>query len=341
MKVLLIKTSSMGDVIHTFPALTDVMRHCPSVQLDWVVEEKFSHLAALHPLVNRVIPVSIRRWRRAWWQKKTRQEFVAFIKNIRSTEYEYIIDAQGLLKSVWIGLFAKGKSCGYDFSSARESMVSFFYRQRVRVSWEQHAVERMRRLFSEIMSYSFSRALPDYGLDRQRWQRIDESYVLFFHGTTWKNKHWPIAYWVDLARLLNAQGISVKLSWGTEEEKRNSDAIKQACENVAVLDQLTVSGLLPVIASAKAIVGVDTGLSHIAAALNVPTIALYGPTDPRLTGVMGPQQKSLAANFSCAPCLRRECRYKGAADVWPGCFASLSPKRVFEELMQIIPKGLE
>lgn len=336
MKVLLIKTSSMGDVIHTFPALTDMLRHCPNLQLDWVVEEQFAALAGLHPAVHHVIPVAIRRWRRSLLNKNTYLEGLAFFRQLRVTRYDVIIDAQGLFKSIAIAVLAKGPCVGYALGFAREKWVSFFYRRRVPVGWGHHAVDRIRRLTSAALTYPLPLSVPDYGLDRQRWQIPGSDYVLFFHGTTWNNKQWPMAYWISLAKQLAAIGVLVKLSWGTPQEKEHSQLIAQACDRAQVLDALSIYDLLPVIASAKAVVGVDTGLCHLATALNVPTIALYGPTDAKKTGVMGGQQISLAADFSCAPCLRRKCRYEGAAIVWPACFSRLTPEIVFRALSQMI-----
>lgn len=335
MKVLLIKTSSMGDVIHTFPGLTDVLRHYPEVQLDWVVEENFAGLASLHSAVHRIIPVAIRRWRKTLLTKKTYREGLAFLQQLRATRYDFIIDAQGLLKSGCISLLAKGPSAGYAMGFAREKLASLFYRRAVPVGWEHHAVDRIRRLFSAVLAYPFSLSPPDYGLDRQRWQVPSSDYVLFFHGTTWKSKQWPLVYWIGLAKRLAAKGVSIKLSWGTLQEKENSHCIAQVCDNAELLGELSIDGLLPVIASAQAVVGVDTGFCHLATALNVPTIALYGPTDAKKTGVMGVRQKSLAVDFPCAPCLRRECRYLGAADVWPACFLGLTPQKVFDVLKKI------
>lgn len=336
MKVLIIKTSSMGDVIHSLPALTDAKEAMPNIQFDWVVEERFKMIPAWHPAVDKVIPVAIRRWRKSLLSKQTRTEMKAFFKNLRAASYDLVIDAQGLLKTAWITKKVKAPSCGLNVKSAREPMASLFYHRRVFVRSDQHAVERVRQLFSQALYYPYPVGMADYAVDKERWQTPQKPYVLFFHGTTWANKHWPITYWKSLAGMLRQQGMAVKLSWGSEDEREASHAIADGAQGVDILPNLNIEGLMPVIANAKAVVAVDTGLGHLAAALNIPTVALFGPTDPDKTGLMGEKQVNLVADFSCAPCLKRECSFRGEAAVWPACFATVTPERVMAQLKQLV-----
>lgn len=336
MKVLIIKTSSMGDVIHSLPALTDAKEAMPNLQFDWVVEERFQMIPAWHPAVNKVIPVAIRRWRKNLLSKQTRTEMKIFFKNLRETSYDLVIDAQGLLKTAWIAKKIKAPSCGLDFKSAREPLASLFYNRRVFVRKDQHAVERVRQLFSQALYYSYPVGMANYAVDREKWQSAQKPYVLFFHGTTWANKHWPAVNWKNLANLLHQQGMAVKLSWGSDDEYEASKVIADNLEAVEVLPDLDIEDLVPVIANAKAVVAVDTGLGHLAAAFNVPTVALFGPTDPEKTGLMGEKQVNLSADFSCAPCLKRNCSFKGEAVVWPACFSTVTPERVMAQLKQLV-----
>jgi len=336
MKVLIIKTSSMGDVIHTLPALTDAKEAMPEIQFDWVVEERFQMIPAWHPAVDKVIPVAIRRWRKKLFARNTRHEMKAFFKRLRESHYDLVICAQDLLKVAWIVKKVKAPSCGLNFKCAREPLASLFYNRRIFVRKDQHAVERIRQLFSQALYYSYPVGMANYAVDRSRWQQPQKPYVLFFHGTTWANKHWPMTYWKQLAALLRQQGIAVKLSWGSAAEREASHVIADGIDGVEVLPDLDISGLVPVIANAKAVVSVDTGLGHLAAAFNVPTVALYGPTDPEKTGLMGEKQVNLAADFSCAPCLKRDCRFKGEAAVWPACFVTVSPERVMMQLKELV-----
>jgi heptosyltransferase-1 len=344
MRVLIIKTSSMGDVIHTLPALTDAGRALPTVSFDWVVEQSFAEIPRWHPLVNQVIPVALRRWRKNIFSRKTWQEWQAFRQLLRDKHYDLIIDAQGLLKSAWLGLNARGKRCGFSFSAARDPLASFFYHHSFTTEKvkRQHAVTRVRDLFSQALRYTLPTTMPDYGIERQRFQQShpSENYLVFLHGTTWPTKHWPEDYWMALAKKANEQGLLVKLPWGNAAEHERAIRIASACSHAEVLPKLDLVGVANVLASAKAIVAVDTGLGHLAAALNIPTISLYGPTNPILTGALGQSQTHLTAKFPCAPCLSRDCTYRGEDKenypVSPPCFSMLSPNFVWEQLAVLL-----
>ena len=339
MRVLIIKTSSMGDVIHTLPALTDAMRAIPGIQFDWVVEEKFEAIPKWHPAVNRVIPIQLRQWKK---NKKERYNFFKILKSLKKfhailnqESYDLVIDAQGLMKSAVMARFVRAPSAGYNKNSIREKWAFIFYRKTYNVSWQQHAVERIRQLFSEALYYPRPKMMADYGVDKTQWlENTTEPYVLFFHGTTWANKHWPENYWKVLIQLLNKQQLNIKLAWGTKEEYERSLRLAQH-GSVNVLPDLTIEGLAPIIANASAVVAVDTGLCHLASALNIPTIALFGPTDPAKTGLMGEQQINLVANFPCSPCLKRQCHYAEASPEWPACFTTLPPQLVLDKLLAI------
>ncbi|HIQ53746.1 MAG TPA: lipopolysaccharide heptosyltransferase I, partial [Pseudomonas pachastrellae] len=146
MRVLLIKTSSLGDVIHTLPALTDAARAIPGIRFDWVVEEGFAEIPSWHPAVDAVIPVAIRRWRKKPLQAVRSGEWGNFKRRLRETQYDLVIDAQGLLKSAWLTRYARAEVVGLDKSSAREPLAARFYQRRLAVAWGQHAVERTRQL---------------------------------------------------------------------------------------------------------------------------------------------------------------------------------------------------
>jgi heptosyltransferase-1 len=337
MRVLIVKTSSMGDVVHTLPALTDAMRAIPGIVFDWVVEEKFQAIPAWHPAVDRVIPIALRRWRKS--KSKNPFKIVNALKSFYATlnqkSYDLVIDAQGLMKSALMTRFVQAPRAGYQSDSIREKWAAYFYQHRYDVSWQQHAVERVRHLFSQALYYPRPFTMADYGVDKTRWLNLkSEPYVLFFHGTTWANKHWPESYWKKLTQLLNERQLKVKLSWGTSVEYERSMRIAQGC-HAEVLANLDINGIVSEIANASAVVAVDTGLCHLASALNIPTIALFGPTDPEKTGVMGEKQINLAANFSCSPCLKRQCHYVEPSSEWPACFTTLPPSLVMSQLMNM------
>lgn len=339
MRVLLIKMSSMGDVIHTLPALTDAGAHIKDITFDWVVEENFAEIPAWHPLVNKVLPIALRRWRKNIFATETRAQWKAFKNILQQTNYDLILDAQGLLKSACVASFAKGKRVGLNFHSAREPLASLFYQNKYPVEKKQHAINRTRRLFSQALGYAFLDSVPDYGVDRTKLTNgtSNEDYLLFLHGTTWSTKHWPETYWIELAKLAAENNYRIKLPWGNPEEKARAERIAANCVTAEVLPKLKIQEMVKVLAGAKAIVAVDTGLGHLAAALDVPTVSLYGPTDPVLTGTLGASQKHLVANFPCSPCLSRECIFKDRASyaVQPPCFSTLPPEKVWALLSEI------
>lgn len=344
MRVLLIKTSSLGDVIHTLPALTDALRALPGIQFDWVVEEGFAEIPTWHPAVANVIPVAIRRWRKNLWQTFKNGEWRQFKQRLRDARYDLVIDAQGLLKSAWLTRYVKAPIAGLDKASAREPMAARFYDRPYAVARGQHAVERLRQLFGQALGYAVPAGLGDYGLDRSRLLApgADAPFVLFLHGTTWDSKHWPELYWRQLAERMIGQGLEVRLPWGSPAEKARAERIADGLDNAVVLPKLNLAGVARVLAAAQGCVAVDTGLGHLAAALDVPTLSLFGPTNPGLTGAYGKSQVHLAADYpACAPCLQKKCTYRPTPEdqrqvdterEWPMCFTRLNPERVANQL---------
>jgi len=353
MRVLVIKTSSLGDVIHTLPALTDAALALPDVTFDWVVEEGFAEIPAWHQNVDKVIPVAIRRWRQGLLKTLRGGEWGKFKKAIGAEQYSAIIDAQGLLKSAWLTRYTHGPIFGYSNECAREPLASQFYHHKIHVPKGQHAVERTRQLFAKSLGYDLPQKIGRSGIDKSclPLPSSDKPYLLFFHGTTWATKHWPEFYWKTLAQKVNEEGHRVMLPWGTEEERKRAERIAELGEDVCVMPKTDLAQVSGWIAGAKGVVAVDTGLAHLTAALDVPTVTLYGPTDPRLSGAYGKNQIHLYANYDCAPCMKRECEYDGpkvknqldiarGEYVDPPCFSSIMPNAVFDALkLQIFEVG--
>ena len=343
MRVLLIKTSSMGDVIHTLPALTDAGSAIANIQFDWVVEKSFSDIPWWHPLVTRVIPVSLRRWRKNLFAADTREEWQHFRQQLEAHQYDLIIDAQGLVKSALLTFFAKGRRAGLDFSSAREAWASFAYQKKAKVNFKQHAIVRARQLLSQLLNYPLPDTLPDYGIDHSHFIRsgvehANSNDIIFLHSTTWDTKLWPEAYWKELARLVLAAGFTVKIGGGSQEELERAKRIATAIPGVVLLPRLEISAMAQLLANARAAVAVDTGFGHLAAALNLPTLSIYGATNPLYTGALGKRSIHLTPHFPCAPCLSRYCHYqkKSAIAVQPACYSTITPERVWHELRRIL-----
>lgn len=297
MRVLIVKTSSMGDILHSLPALTDAMQALPGIRFDWVVEEGFAQIPSWHPAVDRVLPVAIRRWRKSWFSAETRADRARFYQALRSQRYDCVIDAQGLVKSaVLVTRKAYGVKHGMDWKSAREPLACLFYNERHRVTWEHHAVERIRELFAKSLGYAKPERQGDYAIARHFPTHLndnDPDYAIFLHATTRDDKHWPETHWRELLSLLADSGLRIKLPWGAPHEEARAKRLAEGYDFVDVLPRLSLEEVANVLAGAKFVVSVDTGLSHLTAALDRPNITLYGPTDPSLIGGYGKNQLAL------------------------------------------------
>lgn len=296
-RVLIVKTSSMGDVLHTLPALTDAINAYPDIRFDWAVEEGFAQIPSWHQAVDTVIPVAIRRWRKSWFSAPIRAERAQFRQAIQAHHYDAVIDAQGLLKSAFlVTRYAKGTKHGYSRQSAREPLASFFYDIRHDVSKKMHAVERIRQLFALSLNYPIPQSQGDYGIAQHflSLPAVDERpYLVFLHATTRDEKHWPESHWRELIALLADSGSRIKLPWGAEHEHQRAIRLAKDFDYVDVLPKMSLADIAQVIAGAKSVVSVDTGLSHLTAALDKPNITLFGPTDPGLIGGYGKDQTSV------------------------------------------------
>lgn len=328
----------MGDIIHTLPALTDAVSQIPGISFDWVVEENFQEIPRWHPAVKKVIPVALRRWRKQAVKTWRSGDWQRFCQNLQEKDYDKVIDAQGLIKSAFLSWFSRGRRYGLDRKSAWESLASLFYQQKISIDPQQHAVTRVRQLFAKALDYEMPVTVADYGIKREQFALPSEDlelkqnqYAIFFHGTTWTTKHWPEQYWYMLVQKAAQQNLQVVLPWGNEVELARAQRIASASPQAIVLPKLNLLGIAGVLAHAKCAVAVDTGLGHLAAALDVPTLSLYGPTNPLLTGTVGAQQYHLAAQFSCAPCLQEKCTYQGLHLVEPPCFGRLPPGLVWDK----------
>lgn len=315
MRVLVIKMSSMGDVFHTIPALTDAQHNVPNLTVDWVVEKGFAEIPTWHPVVDKVFSIELRKWRKTLLSKHTRHAMRVFFAELKKQHYDLIIDAQGLLKSAWVATKVKAPVAGYDRHSIREPLASWFYDHKFTVSKDRHAIWRIRHLFAKALGYPLEEdAVINYGLNTASWpqpkqlnvQFANQAYWVFLHGTTWTTKLWPEDNWQALLAKALADGKKVMLPWGNEEEKQRALRLQSLAEKAAqqtfvwVPEQrLSLHDMAKALKHAEGVVSVDTGLSHVCAAMETPMVVLYRVTDPILVGADGPCVTRLAS--PCAP----------------------------------------
>lgn len=386
MRVLIIKTSSMGDVIHTLPAVTELGNNINNLTIDWVVEEGFVDIPKYHKYVNKIIPVAIRRWRKNLFKLSTIAEIRKFLNNLRCERYDYIIDAQGLLKSAILAKLAyKTNSLntskddqklnniaqlhGLDYDSARGKYISGFYDRRYSIDNNMHAIYRVKLLFARVFNYSCDFNNLDYGLDLSKLESdnqmmrhhqtnnsdgqmaANKPYLVFLHCTTWSSKKWPKVYWQELIKKAINNGYKVYLNSGNQQEyKETVELIESMPNNSNLLDKTNITAMPPqsianlinVLANSQAIVAVDTGLGHLAAALDVPGVGLYGATNTDLTGFLSHKFVNFQSGYNCSPCLLKNCDKNivgsNSDKIYPPCYEELSSVKVWESLKLMLDK---
>jgi lipopolysaccharide heptosyltransferase I len=295
-RVLFVKLSSLGDVIHHFPAVSDLARHRPDVEVHWAVEEAYAELVALHPAVTRAIPVNLRRLRKRLLSPSAWGALRSSRQALRAQAFDYIVDTQGLVKSGIVCRMAHGVTFGMDRKSAREKGAARFYDVPIAVPRDLHAVERNRRLVASVFGYALEPRI-DYGLivpsPAPEWAPATP-YVVGLHATSRDDKLWPGERWIALAAALAARDVTIVYPGGSEKERAMARRLADASLNAVAAPAMSLTQAAALISQADAVVGVDTGLTHLAVALSRPTIGLYVATEPGRTGLAGGQ---LAVNL--------------------------------------------
>ena len=289
--ILLVKTSSLGDVVHNLPVVSDIALHLGHARIDWVVEEAFAPVVWLHPAVRNVIPCTLRRWSRNLAQRDTWAGIGALRATLRSTSYDAIIDTQGLLKSALLTSLARGVSHGLDWRSSREPL-RWFYDHVYAVPRDRHAVERNRALAGLVLGYTpegpprYSLTAPTTRAPSLALPATPAGFLVLLHATSADRKLWPEDRWRALAAQLRDRGCGCVLVWGNPIEQERAHRIAAGNDAAMVLPTLDLPALADVLSAARGVVGVDTGLTHLAAALGQPTVGIYVDTDPGATGVL-------------------------------------------------------
>lgn len=297
MRVLIVKTSSMGDVIHTFPAVEDALRNRPDISFDWCVEEAFAAVVALHPAIGTIHKVAIRRWRKKPFDGGTWREMAGLRRALRSRRYDLVIDAQGLLKSAVVAKQSGAPIAGFDRSSAREPSATLLYERKYAVRRELHAIERTRRLFGLALGYQPDLSTLNSGIvpPAGGLSGVEGKTAFLPHGTSREDKKWPVEDWVETARRLVSQQFTPIVTWSNEAEKRVAEAIAGAVPETVLVPKSPLADVAAILGRSTLVIGADTGLTHLASAFGLPTVAIFLATEPGLTGPRGPFSSTLLA----------------------------------------------
>jgi len=341
----------LGDILHQFPAISDLRRHFPEAEIHWLVEPAFAEVVGWHSAVGKVITVPLRAYKKTWW--KIPALLSNLKKQLQAENYDIVLDAQGLFKSALLARLAGVKVFGFASASAREPLAALLYKTTAEVPDGLHIIEKNRQLLAKIFGTDTSQA-DDYGLDEFRQKRMqveipgtiknitDHPYVVLLHGTTWNSKYWPENSWLELIRLFTQQGWCCLLPHGNEVERLRANRLQVAGGELAkVLPKVSLTELMDVLLHARAFVSVESGIGHLAAALDVPGIMLHGPTDPGYSGILGKACLHITSGIYCSPCFKRDCPRLQSSQETPPCQQEIRPLQVHRQCLALISSNPE
>ncbi len=344
MRVLIVKLTSMGDLIQALPALTDARQAIPNIEFDWVVDESFAEIPHWHPAVIDALPTAHRRWRGkrlALWRNK---EFKLFVRQLRSRRYDVIIDAQSNFKSAVVTWLSVGTKHGMNSASVREWGAHLVYGKRHAIAKRQLAVDRYRQLFAESLGYALPADAPDFGLTNVRWPEPtiefpEAPFLVFVQNASWPNKRWHDDHWQQLIERAGQRGYQVLMPWGLDIEKAQAESLVDGYSHARVLPRLSLSDLAALMKASAGAICVDTGLAHLSAALDQPTVTLYGATDSNLIGATGTKSTHLTVDgYRCTPCYKRYCQVGDYQGEEAQCMKTLSVEAVWDSLAAMMDK---
>jgi heptosyltransferase-1 len=284
LNILLVRVSSLGDVLHNLPMVADIARHFPDANIDWVVEEGFVSLVRLNARVRTIIPFALRRWRKSLGKPETRAEIRQFFRTLRAQQYDYVFDTQGLLKTGIIMGAARvakgGRKVGMangSEGSGYEGISRIFHHVSIPTDPRTHAVARGRIVAGAALGYAVDTpadfGLPQTAAEAPRPDWMPPAYAVFFHGTARDAKKWAPANWVALGQALAP--MTILLPWGSPKEKAQAEQLAAGLPNARLLPKLSMADAVMLARRADLVIGVDTGLTHIAAAFVRPTVEIY------------------------------------------------------------------
>ncbi len=346
MKILIVRLSSLGDILHLFPAISDLRRRLPETEIHWLVEPAFAEMVSWHFAVDKVITVPLRAHKKAWW--KLPRLLSGLKRQLKAEKYDLVLDAQGLLKSAMLARLAGVDIYGFDKDSARESLAARFYQETASVEKGLHVIEKNRQLVAQLFGADSSQAL-DYGLEAFSQKQMAASLpsvlqdfsgqptMVLLHGTTWNSKYWPESSWLELVALLAEQGVRCLLPWGNEQECQRAQRLQQAGGAMAiVLPKLPLTELIRVMLHTEGFVSVETGIGHLATVLDIPGIMLHGPTDPAYSGILNKSCLHITSGLDCSPCFKRDCPKLQSLSEIPPCQQAITAQQVADRCMALI-----
>lgn len=351
MKILVVRLSSLGDILHLFPAVSDLRRRFPGAEIDWLVEPAFAEAVSWHSAIDKVITAPLRAHKKTWWRIPTLLGRLR--KQLKAEKYDVVLDAQGLIKSALMARLTGAAVYGFAAESARETMAARLYQKTARVPDGLHVIEKNRQLVKQLFSADATQP-ADFGLDKFRYERMQHGYtgvykelagkpyIVLLHGTTWNSKYWPEKAWVELIHKLSEQGWHCLIPWGNDVEHQRALRLQAAGGKEArVLPKLSLTELMDVLLHARAFVSVESGIGHLAAALEVPGIMLHGPTDPGYSGILGKACRHITSGLYCSPCFKRDCpRIENNMQV-PPCQQAIDPQKVYQQCQALLASTIQ
>ena len=343
MRVLIIKLTSMGDLMHALPALTDAVKAIPNIEFDWVVDKTFSEVPLWHPAVKNVITTAHRQWKKNIIQSWREGLLSQFNQKLNKYDYDLVIDLQNNMKSATVSWFYKGDVHGFDKGYCRERFAYKAYKHRYAIPENQHAINRIRQILSQALAYPLVDSLPDYGTNFEQYDLpelnfvLPEKYLIFVHNASWLSKIWPLTSWQGLINKVVDHGYSVLLPCGNDEEQQRAQEIAAVNEKAHALPRLTLNEIAALTYRADGAMCSDTGLAHLAAVAGTPAQTIYGATDTDLIGTVGRHQHHIVSEMNCAPCYKRTCPRPEAINGEPVCMDEISIETAWHRLRAILP----
>jgi heptosyltransferase I len=330
MHIAILKISSFGDILHTLPTLSDLKQAFPDAQITWIIDENFAEIAQWHPAVDHIISLPIRRMKQTKNPIRLLRELSKIKRVLKSSQFDVVLDLQGLWKTALLSRYCSGTIHGLDKDSIRERSASRFYHTQHHLSPLMHAITRSRQLAAAALNYTPNPKELNYGIEPQT--QPQPKTLFFAHGTTWQSKHWPDNHWHELTQLAIQSGYKISLTYGNDQEQQRALLIKQLNpEAITLIERTNLSQLKTHLEQIEGIISVDTGLFHLACALGLPGLALFGASNPERVCGLQSHQAYLNTQLACQPCNKRQCSQSTAP--FAPCLTRLSPQQVWQRYL--------